>query len=32
MTLEDMALNHVTLGNFDATVQSIADQLMRAAA
>ena len=32
MMLEDMALNDVTLGNFDATVQSIADQLMRAAA
>jgi integrase len=32
MVLEDMALNDVTLGNFDATVQSIADQLMRAAA
>jgi hypothetical protein len=32
MTLEDMALNDVTLGNFDATVRSIADQLMRAAA
>jgi integrase len=32
MTLEDMALNDVTLGNFDATAQSIADQLMRAAA
>jgi integrase len=32
MMLEDMTLNDVTLGNFDATVQSIADQLMRAAA
>ena len=32
MMLEDMALNDVTLGNFDTTVQSIADQLMRAAA
>jgi integrase len=31
MTLEDMTLDGVTLGNFDATVQSIADQLMRAA-
>jgi integrase len=32
MMLEDMTLNDVTLGNFDTTVQSIADQLMRAAA
>jgi integrase len=32
MTLEDMTLDGVTFSNFDATVQSIADQLTRAAA